>query len=55
MLALLTCSLAMYALKLELKLNNAERTLMARHAGYARFCYNLARTLYVGIKLALHR
>ncbi|MEG4294011.1 helix-turn-helix domain-containing protein [Microcoleus sp. C2C3] len=30
----------MYALKLELKLNNTERTLMARHAGYARFCYN---------------
>ncbi|WP_293157230.1 MULTISPECIES: transposase [unclassified Microcoleus] len=49
MLALLTCSEAMYALKLELKLNNAERTLMARHAGYARFCYNLARTLYVGV------
>ncbi|WP_333312770.1 MULTISPECIES: helix-turn-helix domain-containing protein [unclassified Microcoleus] len=40
MLALLTRSLAMYALKLELKLNNTERTLMARHAGYARFCYN---------------
>jgi putative transposase len=39
----------MYALKLELKLNNSERTLMARHAGYARFCYNLARTLYLGV------
>ncbi|MEG4328815.1 transposase [Microcoleus sp. herbarium5] len=49
MLALLTRSLAMYALKLELKLNNAERTLMARHAGYARFCYNLACTLYMGV------
>lgn len=39
----------MYALKLELKLNNCERTIMARHAGYARFCYNLARTLYLGV------
>jgi putative transposase len=39
----------MYALKLELKLNNSERTKMARHAGYARFCYNLARTLYLGV------
>ncbi len=39
----------MYALKLELKLNNSERTIMARHAGYARFCYNLARTLYLGV------
>ncbi|MEG4169905.1 MULTISPECIES: transposase [unclassified Microcoleus] len=39
----------MYALKLELKLNNSEHTRMARHAGYARFCYNLARTLYLGV------
>jgi putative transposase len=39
----------MYALKLELKLNNSERTIMARHAGYARFCYNKARTLYLGV------
>jgi putative transposase len=39
----------MYALKLELKLNNCERTIMARHAGYARFCYNEARTLYLGV------
>ena len=39
----------MYALKLELKLNNSELTIMARHAGYARFCYNLARTLYLGV------
>ncbi|MEG4629763.1 transposase [Microcoleus sp. AR_TQ3_B6] len=39
----------MYALKLELKVNNCERTRMARHAGYARFCYNLARTLYLGV------
>ena len=39
----------MYALKLELKLNNCERTRMARHAGYARFCYNKARSLYLGV------
>src|ERR687885_371717 len=39
----------MYALKLELKLNNCERTIMARHAGYARFCYKKARTLYLGV------
>ena len=39
----------MYALKLELKLNNSERTIMARHAGYARFCYNKARILYLGV------
>ncbi|MBE9094565.1 RNA-guided endonuclease TnpB family protein [Tychonema sp. LEGE 07203] len=39
----------MYAIKLELKLNNCERTLMKRHAGYARFCYNMVRTLYLGV------
>lgn len=31
----------MYAIKLELKLNNAERTLMAKHAGFSRFVYNI--------------
>ncbi|MEG4942412.1 RNA-guided endonuclease TnpB family protein [Microcoleus sp. F4-D5] len=36
----------MYAIKLELKLNNCEQTLMARHSGYARFCYNYALNLY---------
>jgi putative transposase len=40
----------MYAIKLELKLNNRERTLMARHSGYARFCYNYALALYQGVK-----
>jgi putative transposase len=40
----------MYAIKLELKLNNKERTLMARHSGYARFCYNYALALYQGVK-----
>lgn len=32
----------MYAIKLELKLKDRKRTLIARHSGYARFCYNLA-------------
>ena len=40
----------MYAIKLELKLNNKERTLMARHSGYARFCYNYALSLYQEVK-----
>ncbi|CBN57636.1 MULTISPECIES: RNA-guided endonuclease InsQ/TnpB family protein [Kamptonema] len=40
----------MYAIKLELKLNNKERTLMARHSGYARFCYNYALNLYQEVK-----
>lgn len=37
---------AMYAIKLELKLNNAERTLMAQHAGFSRFVYNYGLALY---------
>jgi putative transposase len=37
---------AMYAIKLELKLNNAERTLMAKHAGFSRFVYNYGLALY---------
>jgi hypothetical protein len=40
----------MYAIKLELKLNNKERTLMARYSGYARFCYNFALSLYLGVQ-----
>ncbi|WP_293363272.1 RNA-guided endonuclease TnpB family protein [Microcoleus sp. CAWBG52] len=40
----------MYAIKRELKLNHKERTLMARHSGYARFCYNYALSLYQGVK-----
>ncbi|MBD3558454.1 IS200/IS605 family element transposase accessory protein TnpB [Planktothrix sp. FACHB-1355] len=36
----------MYAIKLELKLNNAERTLMAQHAGFSRFVYNYGLALY---------
>jgi putative transposase len=36
----------MYAIKVQLKLNNAERTLMAQHAGFSRFVYNYGLTLY---------
>ncbi|MEG4632570.1 helix-turn-helix domain-containing protein [Microcoleus sp. AR_TQ3_B6] len=39
-----------YAIKLELKLNNKERSLMARHSGYARFGYNYALALYQRVK-----
>lgn len=39
----------MYAIKVELKLNNKEKTFMAKHAGYARFCYNYALELYNSI------
>ncbi len=38
----------MYALKLELKLNNKERSLMARCAGYARFVYNYGLNMING-------
>jgi len=40
----------MYAIKLKLKLNNKERSLMAGHSGYGRFCYNYALALYQGVK-----
>jgi len=40
----------MYGIKLELKLNNTERKLMARHSGYGRFCYNYALALYQRVK-----
>jgi IS605 OrfB family transposase len=36
----------MYAIKLQLKLNNVERTLMAQHAGFSRFVYNYGLALY---------
>ncbi|MBR8829502.1 MAG: helix-turn-helix domain-containing protein, partial [Gomphosphaeria aponina SAG 52.96 = DSM 107014] len=36
----------MYAIKIELKLNNKERTKLAQHAGYSRFVYNYALSLY---------
>lgn len=45
----------MYAIKVKLKLNNEERTLMRKHSGYARFVYNyglaLTQVLYsAGVK-----
>ncbi|HEY9703315.1 MAG TPA: helix-turn-helix domain-containing protein [Allocoleopsis sp.] len=36
----------MFALKLELKLNNIEKTYLAQCAGYARFVWNFALGLY---------
>jgi putative transposase len=36
----------MYALKLELKLNNKERTYLAQCAGYSRFVFNYALAFY---------
>lgn len=41
--------LTMYAIKVELKLNNKERTLMKLHAGYSRFVYNYGLELYNNI------
>jgi putative transposase len=40
----------MYAIKLELKLNNKEKTLMAQCAGYARFVYNYGINMVNGTK-----
>lgn len=36
----------MYAIKVELKLNNREKTKMNQHIGFSRFCYNFALSLY---------
>ena len=36
----------MYAIKVELKLNNCEKTVMERHIGYKRFCYNYGLSIY---------
>lgn len=36
----------MYAIKVELKLNNQEKTLMNKHLGFSRFCYNYALGIY---------
>ncbi|WP_293136571.1 transposase [Okeania sp. SIO3I5] len=40
----------MYSIKLELKLNNKERSLMAKCAGYARFVYNYGLNMVNGTK-----
>ena len=36
----------MYAIKVELKLNNSEKTLINRYLGFSRFCYNYALSIY---------
>lgn len=36
----------MYAIKVELKLNNREKTKMNKHLGFSRFCFNFALSLY---------
>lgn len=36
----------MYAIKVELKLNNREKTLMNQHIGFSRFIYNYGLSLY---------
>ena len=36
----------MYSVKVELKLNNREKTLMNQHIGFSRFCYNYALSIY---------
>ena len=36
----------MYAIKVELKLNNCEKTKMNKHLGFSRFCYNYALSIY---------
>ena len=36
----------MYSVKRELKLNNKERTLMNKHIGFSRFCFNYGLSIY---------
>ena len=36
----------MYAIKRELKLNNREQTLMNKHIGFSRFCFNYGLSIY---------
>lgn len=36
----------MQAIKVELKLNNKEKTLINQHIGFSRFCYNYALSIY---------
>ena len=40
----------MYSIKLELKLNNEERSLMTQCTGYARFVYNYGLNMVNGTK-----
>jgi len=39
----------MYAIKVELKLNNTEKTLMRQHCGFSRLIYNYGLTLMLGL------
>ncbi|MEO1372753.1 MAG: RNA-guided endonuclease TnpB family protein [Cyanobacteria bacterium J06635_10] len=39
----------MYAIKVELKLNNTEKTLMRKHCGFSRLIYNYGLTLMLGL------
>ncbi|NMG19123.1 RNA-guided endonuclease InsQ/TnpB family protein [Brasilonema bromeliae] len=41
---------AMYAVKVELKVNNKEQTLLRKHAGFARFVYNYGLALMQGLE-----
>lgn len=45
----------MYAIKIELKLNNKEQTLMAKHAGFSRFIYNYGLALYNGLDHKIYK
>lgn len=36
----------MYAVKRELKLNNKEKTLINKHLGFSRFCFNYGLSIY---------
>jgi putative transposase len=40
----------MYAIKVELKVNNKEQTLLRKHAGFARFVYNYGLALMQGLE-----
>lgn len=37
---------AMYAIKVQLVLNNKQKTLINQHLGFSRFCYNYALSIY---------
>ena len=36
----------MKSIRIKLKLNNQQKTLMAQHAGYSRWCYNWGLSLW---------
>lgn len=45
----------MFAIKIELKLNNSERTLMAKHVGFSRFIYNYGLAMYNGLDHQIYK